>query len=481
MKKREDDSDTNVKPAAVNPAYAAFQIARAFTTSQEHDNPETRERAKQRIAKWETVLRSILSGSVDHGSRTPVHATPAWATLEVVTGGFATGELLAAGPLREHEKKLLAQFPSLAEERSSLNAYFLTDAGLADLQTRLKTNHYDVTVPEEGALLVAAWLVENGYRDEAEELLNELSPFFTSLRFYPVPIDQARGFGSRVHLQDVGTTIHDLQKIKPNNRILAQKEAIEVWAPWYDRMVALFLETVEDGWPCRKYPEGWTNRALALLSEYDELRREHSLCGKPERSSGHFAQLKEFLGRCATKPESLNGREVGRIRLMLNRYVEKRGTPNSTTCAEQRKRQAVDVAGPTFQEIAAVVIERFEKHSKTDGLDDVGGLKQAVTDEEAESSGIPEDTPIPSNIQRKVERCLNDTVDVLIERGLITSGETLARVLPQMISGIRSAGIADPALRQLYAAIYRAFRQRRSLLLLNLEKQVQIEELPWVH
>jgi hypothetical protein len=49
-----------------------------------------------------------------------------------------------------------------------------------------------------------------------------------------------------------------------------------------------------------------------------------------------------------------------------------------------------------------------------------------------------------------------------------------------MTSGLRAAGILDPALRQLYAAIYRAFRRRRSLLLLNLEKQVQIEELPWI-
>ena len=79
-----------------------------------------------------------------------------------------------------------------------------------------------------------------------------------------------------------------------------------------------------------------------------------------------------------------------------------------------------------------------------------------------------------------MERCLNETVAVLVDRGLITSGETLARVLPQMTSGLRAAGISDPSLRQLYAAIYRAFRRRRSLLLLNLEKQVQIEELPWV-
>jgi hypothetical protein len=45
---------------------------------------------------------------------------------------------------------------------------------------------------------------------------------------------------------------------------------------------------------------------------------------------------------------------------------------------------------------------------------------------------------------------------------------------------LRSAGIEDPGLRALYGSIYRAFRRRRSLLLLDLQKQVQIEELPWV-
>jgi hypothetical protein len=87
---------------------------------------------------------------------------------------------------------------------------------------------------------------------------------------------------------------------------------------------------------------------------------------------------------------------------------------------------------------------------------------------------------VPTSIRRKVERCLNATIAILVENGLITSGEALARVLPQMTSGLRASGIADPALRQLYGAIYRAFRRRRSLLLVNLQKQVQIEELPWV-
>ena len=482
MKERPDDSDVQVTPR-VNPGYAAFQIARALTTSEEHADPSTRERAQERIAKWETVLRNILSGSVEYGSRTPLSQTPAWATLEVVTGGFATGELLAAGPLQEHERTLFANLQVSGEKdgRSPLNAHFLTDTGLADLQQKLETKCYDVDIPEEGALLVVAWLSKNGYAQEARNLLHELSPYFSRLRFYPIPMDQPRRSSAGVHLQDVGATIEDLLKTKPNKLILAQKEASEVWAPYYDRLIALYLETVAGGWPCQHYPPGWPERARALLGEYTELRREHSLCGKPQRPNSYFAQLRALLDRCATNPESLTGRDVGRIRLILNRYVAKRGAPGSSTCAEERRRQAAYVSGPTFHEIAtAVVIPRLRKYPADEGLPDVLPLKQPVGQAEAESFCIPENTPIPESIQRKVDRCLNETVEVLIERDLITSGDTLARILPQMTSGIRAAGIHDDQLRHLYSLIYKAFRRRGSLLLLDLEKQVQIEELPWV-
>jgi hypothetical protein len=328
--------------------------------------------------------------------------------------------------------------------------------------------------------MVVAWLVENGYTEDARELIDKLSPYFGKLRFYPIPLNQPRRFGSRVHLQDVGSTVKDVQNIKPNQRVLAQKEAAEIWAPLYDRIVALFLETVENDLPCQNYALGWQQRAMALLGEYAELRKAHKLCRKPERAKGHFAQLREFLARCARNPESLTGREVGRIRLILNRYVEKRGIPDSHQCAEHRRRQRSYVSGPTYYAIAAVVVPRLREHSINEGLDDVGHLKEPITKEESASFGIPQGTTIPDSIGRKVERCLNETVAVLVERGLITSGETLARVLPQMISGLRAAAISDPTLRQLYAAIYRAFRHRRSLLLFNLENQIQIEELPWI-
>jgi hypothetical protein len=482
MAERNEEPSVEVKPVSVNPGYAAFQIAKALTSSEQHEDPATRQRAKEKISRWETVLKNILTGAVQYGARMPVEGIPGWATLEAITGGFATGKLLAGGSLQEHETKLLEQIPATpeGEERRALNARFLTEAGLNELIGRLYSGCYDVALPEEGALLVTAWLVENGHLDDARQLLDDLSPWFPRLRFYPIPLEQPRRFGSRIHLQDVGKTIADLHAIKPNTRVLAQKQAVRVWLPLHDRIVALFLETVVNDWPCQRYPDAWPQRALALLSDYSELKKEQTPGGKTERKNGHAAQLRELLGKCARNPDRLTGREVGRIRLMVNRYLAKRGAPDSPACVESRRRQAAEVDIPTFHAIARAVAPRLEKHRRVDGLDDVSHLEEPINEEEAARSGVPSGTSIPPSIRRKVERCLNETVAVLIERGLIISGETLARTLPQMTSGLRALGITDPTLRQLYAAIYRAFRQRRSLLLLNLEKQIQIEELPWV-
>jgi hypothetical protein len=482
MTDRKHNTNGDVKAPDINPGYAKFQIAKALTTAGDHPDAATRERAYERVMTWAKVLENIVSGAVNYGSRTPLASVPVWATPEVATGGFVTGKLLAGGPLQDHEQKLLETLPLRRErhERGAINAYYLTDAGLADLQEKLRTTHYNVTLPEEAALLTVAWLVEHDYLDEARALLTEISPSFSELRFYPVPLDHPQRAGSRAHLQDVGKTISDLRAIRPHHGVLAQKEASDVWAPYYDHIIALFLETVVDGWPCQQYPPDWRERARSHVASYEALRRKNKFCGKFERSNERFAQIRQLLRRCATSPESLTGRDVGRIRQILNQYVQKRGTPDSATCVEARRREASYVSGPTFHDVAQLVVARLAKHREDEALDDISHVQQPVDSNEAAVFHLPVATPVPESIQRKVERCLNETIDVLVERGLITSGETLARVLPQTISGLRAAGISDPSLRNLYASIYRAFRRRRSLLLLNLEKQVQLEESPWV-
>ena len=479
------DSEPKHEPAntgSLNPGFAAAQIAKALTRIVKGANAETEARARERMAKWARILDSILSGSIAHGSRTPLAGTPAWATLEVAHGGFATGDLLAGGPLKEHERTLQAELCINPDEssRSRLNSYFLSEEGLGRLQEWLQTGKYDISVPEEGCLLVVAWLASQGLADDALHLVEQVSTQFPALRFYPAPSERAQRASARIHVQDVGTTLTSLKAIKPNRRILAQQESVQVWNPLHDKIVALFLETVSDDWPCRHYPDDWQSRASALIEEYARLRATHALCGKFERPNGHYYQLRHLLTRCAENPQALTGRDVGKIRLILQRYLDARGAPDSSLCLAKRQRQMADVSSPSFHDIAHVMIGRLNPFPKDDGLDSLVALTEAVSNDEALHARIPAGTPIPDPILRKVARCLNDTMPSLIDQGLITSGETLARILPQVTAGIRASGIDDPVLRQLYAAIYRAFRRRRSLLLLNLEKQVQIEELPWI-
>lgn len=84
----------------------------------------------------------MASGTLKVGSRLPLPEVPTWATLEVITGGFATGELLAGGPLLPHELALLEklQLEANTDSRRSLNQYFITDAGLNRLQDLLHSD-----------------------------------------------------------------------------------------------------------------------------------------------------------------------------------------------------------------------------------------------------------------------------------------------------------------------------------------------------
>lgn len=50
--------------------------------------------APKQVAKWQQVFRGVLDSTLCNvGSRTPGWRRAGWATLEVVTGGFAAGEI----------------------------------------------------------------------------------------------------------------------------------------------------------------------------------------------------------------------------------------------------------------------------------------------------------------------------------------------------------------------------------------------------
>jgi hypothetical protein len=87
---------------------------------------------------------------------------------------------------------------------------------------------------------------------------------------------------------------------------------------------------------------------------------------------------------------------------------------------------------------------------------------------------------LPEPIRRVARQAMAGTVEDLIAAGIVPSAEVLAELVPRIAATVIAASYPDTALRALMAAHYCAFRNRRSLLLLNLEHQVRIDELPWV-
>lgn len=492
---------------SANPNYIYGQIAQAQQTSQTHPDPATRERAQQKIRRWWEVLHGLLTGKLAIGSRTPVAGVPEWVTLEVAAGGFATGALLAEGPLQPHEAALLQELPAppAGGERGALNRFFLSPAGQARLQELLASGRYRIGVPEEGALLVAAWLAEQGHHQQALELLETLAPFLDRLRFYPVPAERPLDPGAAVYRQDVAATAAALAAVELPEPLGREREAILVWAPLYDRLIALFVETVAGGppevplgpdgrpllrpnghyqivggWPCQRYPDGWAERARALLGEYREQRAAHTRCAKIDRPDENVARLRAALERAADDPRQLSGREVGQVRAALAAFALRRGLPGSPRHRALREEQRRRAHLPTVVEQARLLLARLAPLPQDQGLEDLDAALAPVTPAEALQHGLPAGRTPPPALARKVVRAWAAPPEALVARGVLPSGEALARLVPQLSARVRAAGVADPRLRRLYCALYTAFRRRRTLLLFNLQRQAGFEDLPWV-
>ena len=165
--------------AGINAGYAVFQLSRALTASG-LDTEKTRER----IERWQQVVEHMVQGTALYGSRIPLVDVPEWVTLEVATGGFATGQYLAGGALTVYERRLAASIPGIRPgfERLDLNTWHLTDEGIEALQKQLVNSDYRIDVPEEAALLYVAWLLGQQRTEEARRLIESIAPFFEQLR-----------------------------------------------------------------------------------------------------------------------------------------------------------------------------------------------------------------------------------------------------------------------------------------------------------
>lgn len=468
------------QPFTAVPSYAAAQLAKAFTTALTHEDAATRRRAEVRGQRWREVLAGLAAGRLTVGSRTPVAGLPAWVTPEVVRGGFATGTASAGGPLQPYETEAARSF-GVPAERRALFAHCLTEPGLAWLWARLDSGHYEIGVPEEAALLTMAWLVRHGETDAALDLAAELEPFADRLRLLPRPADgTAQDATAALHRHTVSDAVDTLIRRRPNEAVETQREALAVWQPFGDELLVHWLRTARDGRVLELAPDAdWLARGEGLLGRYRLLAAEHTRCTKHRKPKENLGILRGALEEIvAGRP--LDARRLGLLRHAVESMVRRRGLPGSAGHTALRRSQAEQAARPSHHGLAQLMLRRLAVLPQETGICDVAPLLCAVTEEESRETGLPTGAAVPPTIGQVVESALSAPLGTLVERGIVPSAEVLAELVPQLVAATTAQAYRDEALRALMAANYRAFRNRRSLLLLNLERQVRVEELPWV-
>lgn len=458
--------------------YALGQLGKAFLTATTHEDPDVRRRADQRAQRWAQTLERMADGRVDVGSRMPVPGLPAWVTLEVLRGGFTTGNALAQVPLQADEIAL-AQRLGLPAARRQIFGYFLTDQGLKELYALLDSGAYRVEIPEDAALLTVAWLVRAGDRVGALDLLDALSPFAENFRLAPKVADAPTSPPDHVFRITASEAADALRSRKPNPRVEAQREALAIWSPFGDRVLALWLEQYRDGLLEVDGDPTWRARAAALVDEYDRLATVHTLCTKHRKPKENVAILVRAL-RAVGVGDHLPAREMGFVRCALESQLAKRGQPDSEEHSALRALQRAVATAPAHAQLASVAATRLSGLDPAEGIDHPEAFIGGVTSDEAAQSGVPVGAAMPPSVPRVLTRAQSAPVEKLLEEGVVPSAEVLAALVPRISASVVASGFADDALARLAAANYKAFRRRRSLLLVNLEKQIQITELPWV-
>ncbi len=430
----------------------------------------------ERFKEWQRALGGLVDGSLRPSVRAPSEVTPPWLTHDA-----------ERAPLQHHEEAALAELHPAPNRppRTVLNRFFLTPEGRAALDRMLEHGTFRVHVPEEAALLTAAWLVRQGEWKRASTLIETLVPYFDRARFYPVPDTRPLPAGAGVHRATVGEAVDSVRATRKRDAFEKMREAMLVWTPLYDRAVALFLETVEGerphvqrttqgahmrdsrgglvvigGWPCQRFAYDWRARARVLLNDYRVQRAVHTLCRKPDRPKENFARLRSYLEVCTADAAKLTPRDVGAIRRILATYSASHGAPDSVQRMATRAQQKYTSSLPLHSVVAGRVADALERHPRDAGLVDLDAVL-------ARAAG---GRPLPDAIARKAMRCLEAPLEQLVERRVLASTEVIATMLPRLAARARASTIADVPLRRVVEATSRAFRGERA----------SFEQLPWI-
>jgi hypothetical protein len=497
-------ASSSMESAAAQHDFASHADAQAAKQDGDASSSSSK---KTKASKWADVAQGIWSGLLNIGSRAPVEGTPTWVTLEVLQGGFASGNYKAA----------------LKSDDAS-NESWLTAEGMERMEKMLETGHYHVSVPEHGAIPAIVWLLQQGREEDAKKILEEIQPWFSRLRFYPDAADTVPPSGQVVSVETVETVKDNLSELLQRATDLSNPSvvariglvtAMRYIMPLKWRMAALFLQTLQCqhapsfqkadgktvrngqnpvytvhadcpagadycGWPLQVFPEGWLEEAKVLLSEVDDAVPECKLNQACMQDGKGMGTLITVLRACCSDEghKSLSGRTVSMLRNVLAGLYTRSGALGSEKYHQYHKRlqQMVNTVleySPPSEQIPPV-LARLQNYAADQGLS-----SEAVVEVSEPVLISGKMVKLAPSITNQIKRATSGTLQKLINIGLVTSSEIVATLVGPIAAEAVSTAIENRELRLLSIQIRKAFFARRSLLLTNLQSQVKIHELPW--
>lgn len=452
--------------AAINYAYVLDQLRWAQAAARRG------QASPERIQAWHDILDGIAAGTLRIGSRAPIAGVPPWVTPVVRHGGFVTGGLAAEGPLDLRERARLERL-GLPRDQGvlPLNLHHLSPAGQDELLERAAQGALRMRFPEQGALLAIAWLERAGAVDAAREVRAEVLPFLDRLRFTPdegppsTPTDTVRRWTA-------GQVADELERRLPQHAVEAMRETITVWRPLAERLVAHALAAQGETSP------DWLREAAGLVAAYDDAAARHLRARRHHRRDETIGALIEHLRAALVGP--LTPGQHRRLTEVAGRWCVRHGEPGSPRRAERRAREEASVAASSHARLADVLAARLRAGDPERGVDDVDALAAAVTPEEARTHGTRVGESIPGSILGSLRIAREASLETLVETGVLPSLDCVAEVLPQLIAPLAARAWEDPVCRTLIEQTVIAFGRRRSLLLVGLERQTRVEDLPWI-
>eukprot|EP01062_Namystynia_karyoxenos_P027479 TRINITY_DN2107_c0_g1_i1.p1 TRINITY_DN2107_c0_g1~~TRINITY_DN2107_c0_g1_i1.p1 ORF type:complete len:917 (+),score=262.72 TRINITY_DN2107_c0_g1_i1:45-2753(+) len=437
--------------------------------------------------QWQGVIDAIAAGTYTVGARAP-DGSPDWVTPSVLTGGFVSGHA-CGGPVLAHEHQLqrIAEaggaFPSGCSMRGCLNLWSCASREGGEFWlARLDAGTLRVDYPEEAAALCLALLPT----DARDPVLKELQPWFGTLRFYPRLCDESQvlagGETFRCSVSDVCDAISDWRSGTAHQ--MRNADVVRHLHPLYDDIVALCRRADGLAAPCSgELREHW----LRVQKAHDALTPAQLDTKRYKKGNMGllYQQLKDWAGGKAPKVKLVQKvlRDIAAKRARVIERLKYEGGPEAAWAAyraDGAKAQTRMLVGETQRK---AMLHRLRRLPLDDGLGDeaMARVLAPVSPEEAQDhGGSPGDAgPVRTALEARVRRGRRAPLSALIENGNVPSPEVMASVSQRLVAALKASMLPDYRAAAVYGLLKQAFLRRRSVLLLNLESQVRMHDLPW--